>query len=379
LAAAVSHQAASAGVPPAVVSATIRAATILVAGSAPAGVISAQVAALADGVLKGMLVAKLRFAAALLLLTVVGTAGAWGLRWHAQADPQAEMANEQPGRAEAAFERLGDTRLKEEGERGRPHNPAKEAARPGVVEYAAVDGFDAVVDDATRGFARQKKTPGSFYYGKLTRDSRGRVVSTIYKEGLVTRDTRVVRGTLGEKKKWVLGQAIEGGVEADLFREAGRVVQVRVALGEDQKTIRQIVVTKADEPLVLADSEFDAILRQVGPQTNGQGTIWYMRLELDEKGVVVKTFALKSGQVTRDTRVVVGRYKQEEEKWEAGEAVPRGLYGDIFKDLDAKRVHVRLTLRDDRKAISQILVCQVGQAGGKQSGGSGVRKGSALR
>lgn len=235
-----------------------------------------------------------------------------------------------------------------------------------VVGFAAADEFDAVINDASRAFTRQKKAPDKFFYGKLTLDSKGKVVSMTYKEGLVTKATKVAMGAFDEKKKkWVPGEAIEGGVEADIFKEAGKVVQARVTVGDDQKTINQILVKKIDGPLVMADSEFDAILKQVGPQTNGNGAIWYTRVELDDKGDVVKTFPLKSGRVTKDTKVVMGHYNEKEKKWEAGDAIPNGLYGDIFKDLGAKTVYVRITLRDDRRAISQILVRQIGEKGKK--------------
>ncbi len=233
-----------------------------------------------------------------------------------------------------------------------------------AVGFAAADEFDAVINNASRAFTRQKKAPEQFVYGKLTLDSKGKVVSTTYKEGLVTKSTKVVMGVFDEKKKkWVPGKAIAGGLGADIFKEAGKVVQVRITVGEDKKTIQQVLVKKTDAPLVMADSEFDAILKQVGPQTNGRGGIAYTRVELDGKGGVVKTFPLRTGLVTKETKVVMGKYDAKEKKWEAGDAIPKGLYGDIFKDLGAKTVYVRITLRDDRRAISQILVRQIGEKG----------------
>ena len=181
-------------------------------------------------------------------------------------------------------------------------------------------------------------------------------MNTIIKEGLLTQETKVVLGAQDEKKKWAPREAVVGGVRADFFQEAGKVVQVRVSLAEDRKTIRQILVTKTDQPLVMADAEFDAILKQVGPQTDGRGLIWYTRLELDEKGNVVKTFALTSGRVTKETKVVLGRYNEKEGAWEAGEPISNGVYGAIFQNLGAKTMHVRLTFRDDRKGIAQVLV-----------------------
>lgn len=231
-----------------------------------------------------------------------------------------------------------------------------------AVGFAAADEFDAVITDASRAFTKQKKLPEKLVFGKLTLDSQGKVISTIYKEGLVTKATKVAMGAYDEtKKKWTPGQAIEGGLDADIFKEAGKVVQIRIALADDKKTINQILVKKIDDKLVMADSEFDAVLKQVGSQTNGRGGIAYTRVELDTKGGVSKSFPLKTGLVTKDTKVVMGQYNEKEKKWEAGDAIPNGLFGDVFKDLRAKTLYVRITLRDDRRAISQILVRQIGE------------------
>jgi RNA polymerase sigma factor (sigma-70 family) len=68
LAAAFSQSAALAGMPPSVVSSTIKAATLFAAGQASADVISAHVAALAEGVLKAMMLTKLKTVVAVVLL-----------------------------------------------------------------------------------------------------------------------------------------------------------------------------------------------------------------------------------------------------------------------------------------------------------------------
>jgi RNA polymerase sigma factor (sigma-70 family) len=75
LATALAQNAASAGVPPAVVSSTIKAATLCAAGqAATTGFISAQVAALTEGVLKSMLMSKLKVVTAVVLaLGIVGS------------------------------------------------------------------------------------------------------------------------------------------------------------------------------------------------------------------------------------------------------------------------------------------------------------------
>lgn len=67
LAAVVSQKVASAGVPPTVVSSTIKAASLLAAGQA-AGVVTSKVAALADGVMRTMLTTKIKSVLAVVLL-----------------------------------------------------------------------------------------------------------------------------------------------------------------------------------------------------------------------------------------------------------------------------------------------------------------------
>jgi RNA polymerase sigma factor (sigma-70 family) len=75
LAAVLSQQAASAGVPTAVVSSTIKAAAGFVAGPAAAGVISVKVAVLTEGVLKAMFVTKLKTATVVLLTVALAGIG----------------------------------------------------------------------------------------------------------------------------------------------------------------------------------------------------------------------------------------------------------------------------------------------------------------
>src|ERR1700721_570358 len=89
-----------------------------------------------------------------------------------------------------------------------------------AVELAVAEEFDAVITDASRASTKLKKRPDKLVYGKLTLDSKGKVVSTVYKEGTVTKATKVAMGSFDEKKKkWSLGEAIEGGIGADLFTE----------------------------------------------------------------------------------------------------------------------------------------------------------------
>lgn len=90
--AAVLSQSASAGVPASVVSSTIKAASLFAAGQAAAtGAISAQVAVLTEGVLKTMLLSKLKIAS-MVLLTAAVLSGAAGLAYRTQAGEKAPVA-----------------------------------------------------------------------------------------------------------------------------------------------------------------------------------------------------------------------------------------------------------------------------------------------
>jgi hypothetical protein len=231
-----------------------------------------------------------------------------------------------------------------------------------AIGFATADEFDAAITDASRAFTKMAKTPDEINYAKLILDSKGKVVSTVYKGGLVTKDTKVVMGKYNEKtKQWEADAPIEGGVSADLFKNTGKVVQLRVTLGDDEKTITRILVKSIGEELVKADSEFDAIYKRHGPQTNGRGAISYVRLELNDKGDVVKTFPLTTTVVTAETKYVRGKYNEKEGKWEAGEAISDGVYNDVFKDLGTKTYYVRITMRDDGQGVAPFLLCRIGE------------------
>jgi RNA polymerase sigma factor (sigma-70 family) len=116
LAAKLTHNAAPACVPPWVVSSTIQAATALAAGQAAAtGVISVEVATLTEGVLKSMLLPKLKTAVAVLLAVLVlgagpGTAGLLYMARPAQGTPDGSEAKDakQVGGAATADDKKGD-------------------------------------------------------------------------------------------------------------------------------------------------------------------------------------------------------------------------------------------------------------------------------
>ncbi len=96
LAAVLSQNVASAGVPTSMVSSTIKAATMFAGGQAASGVISVKVAALTEGVLKAMLVTKLKIASVVVLM-IAGLVGGAGLIYRTQAaEPQPPTKAEKP-------------------------------------------------------------------------------------------------------------------------------------------------------------------------------------------------------------------------------------------------------------------------------------------
>jgi hypothetical protein len=231
-----------------------------------------------------------------------------------------------------------------------------------VIGFAAGDEFEAAITDPSRAFTKRAKTPGELNYARLTLDSKGKVVSTVYKGGIVTKDTKVVMGKYNKKtKEWEAGEPVEGGVSAGIFKKPGKVVYLLVTLGDDKKTITQILVKKVGGELVRADPEFDAIYKRHGPQTNGRGTIAYVRTELNDKGEIIKTFPLTRTLVTADTKYVMGKYNEKEKQWEAGEAIKGGVYNDIFKELGARTYYVRITMRADGRGVAQFLLRQIGE------------------
>jgi RNA polymerase sigma factor (sigma-70 family) len=96
LATGLGREALAAGVPGSLVDPTVKAALLVAAGQATAGVISAQVAALTEGVVKAMLLTKLKgFALVLLMLTVLAV-GVGVLRHATAAGPDGDQDDSQP-------------------------------------------------------------------------------------------------------------------------------------------------------------------------------------------------------------------------------------------------------------------------------------------
>jgi len=236
-----------------------------------------------------------------------------------------------------------------------------------IASSARAEELDAVINDTSRGFTKRNKSPEELNYCWIKVDSKGRVVSMIYRGGQVTKTTKVAMGSFDEKKKqWVPGEAIEGGIGADLFKNSGKVLRLRLTLEDDRKTISRILVTNSDEKLVKAEGEFDAIFKGHGRNNfGGRVAVSYVRVELDEKGKVINSFGRTTTSVGKDTKVAMGKYNEKENTWEPGADIPEGVYGDVFKDPGAKNIYVRIKYRADGRGIAQILVRQVGEKSGK--------------
>jgi hypothetical protein len=231
--------------------------------------------------------------------------------------------------------------------------------------FGETDEYDAVINDATRMLTKQKKSPGLLGYGKVTLNSAGKVVRIPnYEEGIVSKETKVVMGKFDDKKKkWVAGEPMQGAAGWDLLKEPGKVLQVRITVAADKKTITNILIKDTNQSHAAASREFNALLKGVGPQTNGRGTISYHKVELDAKGSVVKKFPPTQGLITRDTRVAMGKYDADKKTWEAGEDIPDGVFGHVFKNLKKRPVLVRMRLAEvpaptgqENGSVVQILV-----------------------
>jgi RNA polymerase sigma-70 factor (ECF subfamily) len=115
-----SKSAASAGVPASVVSSTIQAASLFAAGQAAAtGAISVQVAALTEGVMKTMLLAKLKGVGVLLMVAVLS--GTAGLIYQTQAGEQAPKAKAAAAKQAKSEENILQNAGFEEGDKAPAH------------------------------------------------------------------------------------------------------------------------------------------------------------------------------------------------------------------------------------------------------------------
>lgn len=236
-----------------------------------------------------------------------------------------------------------------------------------LVRSAPAEDFDAVIDDDTRQWTTINKAADKMVCSRLWLDSKSKVVNRTNADLQVNKDSKIARGMLDEKtKKWVAGDAIEGGIGADIFKAKGKMVRVQVSVADDNITIKQLLVTKVNEDLELADTEFEGILLRFGSSNNGSCLVTYTRLEKDEAGKVINKFPNMIHRMTKETKYAWGKYNEKEKTWEVGEEITDPLSGAAFKLDGVKTVYVYMTLRDDRKGIAQVLITQIGEKGKKK-------------
>jgi len=120
-----SQNAASASVPLPLVTSTIKAASLFAAGQATVGVVGAKVAALTEGVLKAMLLTKLKITTAVLLVIAVLGAGLAGLSYHALGAEPARVIQPEPDK---------DAKADQPG----PHAGPKDEAPPWMKEFRKI-------------------------------------------------------------------------------------------------------------------------------------------------------------------------------------------------------------------------------------------------
>ena len=107
-------------------------------------------------------------------------------------------------------------------------------------------------------------------------------------------------------------------------------------------------------------ADFDALIKKTTKQSpDGATTLPYEKISLTSKGLLVGRTPLE-GIVTKDTKVVMGKYSEQKKVWEPAAAVPGGLDSDIFKNAPTTMLQVLVQVADDRKTIQQIIVKQVG-------------------
>jgi RNA polymerase sigma factor (sigma-70 family) len=104
----VGQQAASAALPKGLIDGTVKAATLSAAGAATTSVVSAKVAALTEGMVKSMFLAKLMPVTTLLLVVCVVGAGAVGRSYQTQAAGQTEPPGNVQPRADQAVKQVKD-------------------------------------------------------------------------------------------------------------------------------------------------------------------------------------------------------------------------------------------------------------------------------
>jgi RNA polymerase sigma factor (sigma-70 family) len=152
LAVLLSQGSASAGVPLPLITSKARAATRFAAGQAAAGVISTKAAALAEGVLKGMLMTKLKIVTAVLMVVALGTAGTrpFGLGRRSEASNPAKGIEEARPKAVESQARSETSRRDGPG----PDEEMKKMEGTWAITDVAEGGKRATAEEKAKGLGR---------------------------------------------------------------------------------------------------------------------------------------------------------------------------------------------------------------------------------
>lgn len=236
LAAALLPGAASAAVPAGLAGSTIKAATLFAAGkAAAAGVISANVAVLAEGVLKAMLVTKLKIATAVLVAVSVLGSGAGVLTHRALAGPPAAAVAQKAAAGEPA------PADEQSGKKGEPAPAGEKKTAPGpkkggpVGTLAAVDVGKQVITLTLgkKGGGTQEKTFEVARDAEVLLDGKGAKLSDLkpgYQVALgLSDDQKAVHVRAG-------GPSLPGEVKAVDAAKGTIVVAVATSTGAQDKT-----------------------------------------------------------------------------------------------------------------------------------------------
>ena len=176
------RNAAGAGLPPALAAATAKAATLAAAGQAAAtGAISAKAAALTEGVLKGMALAKLKTAAAVLLAIGIVGSGVGVFAWR--------MAAAGPAEQQAAAGQIDKAYSGGDAPNQAPRNDAANAIPPalsGKVPPAVRDAVMARFPDAEWIDAAKETEAGKQVYSVVIKHRGQNIDVTVIPDGTIT-------------------------------------------------------------------------------------------------------------------------------------------------------------------------------------------------
>src|SRR5262245_23998986 len=212
LAAVFSQEAAAAGVPISVAASTLKAASRLAAGQvAASGAISAQVAALTEGVLKGMLLAKLRIPLTVVVALALAGTGVAHRVLQTQAAGAARAVQPSP--------------LQDSPVRG---GQAAASGEKGAAKTAAVRGQE-FLNDALKEFEAAKDEPGDEHHRLLSEMAglRGRLGDRNSARKLFEQ-ARALVAALDESEqapewRWLAGSAARAGEVEEALAAARRI------------------------------------------------------------------------------------------------------------------------------------------------------------